>query len=313
LVLSVVRLVVEGLFVRYRVGRQVVEAVRGVDLVVEGGEVLAIVGESGSGKTTLGLAIVRGLPPSAEASGRILLDGVDILSLPPKVFNAEYRWRRIAMVFQGASNVLNPVAKVSQQLVEVIERAGLARGREALELAGRLLREVGLGEELLDRYGFALSGGQKQRVVIAMALAADPDVLILDEPTSALDVVTQAGIVSLIRRLKRRGKAMIFITHDVALAASVADRVAVMYGGKIVEEGPIADVLESPRHPYTEALIGSVPRLRGPEPKPPTLDSPPAQRGCRYWPRCPVRLSICMEEEPKLERRGNRLVACWAR
>lgn len=217
------------------------------------------------------------------------------------------------MVFQGASNVLNPVAKVSQQLVEVIERAGLARGREALELAGRLLREVGLGEELLDRYGFALSGGQKQRVVIAMALAADPDVLILDEPTSALDVVTQAGIVSLIRRLKRRGKAMIFITHDVALAASVADRVAVMYGGKIVEEGPIADVLESPRHPYTEALIGSVPRLRGPEPKPPTLDSPPAQRGCRYWPRCPVRLSICMEEEPKLERRGNRLVACWAR
>jgi len=314
-------LVVDELRVYYSTERGAVRAVDGVSFSLSKGESLAVVGESGSGKSTLGLALIRALPRNAEVvSGKIFIDGVEALSLSLQEFRRRYSWRVISMVFQGAMNSLNPVLKVGDQVAEPLIYSGTASREEARERVKDLLELVGLPREFYHRYPHELSGGMKQRVAIAMALVMDPKIVILDEPTSALDVTIQAQITNLVKDLMdRMGLSIIFITHDLALASDVADRVMVMYGGQVMELGSIEEVLgDAPRHPYTEKLLASIPRLRGggaPEfipGRPPDLASPPP--GCRFHPRCPYVFDRCRVDDPRLfDQGGGHLVRCWLR
>ncbi len=312
---------VEGLRVYYSTPKGYVRAVDDVSFSLHRGESLAVVGESGSGKTTLGLTLMRALPKNANiVSGRIFLNGEDTLSVSNEEFRKKYSWRVISMVFQGAMNSLNPVLRVGEQIAEpLIYKGGLSR-EEARKIAEEFIELVGMPREFYNRYPHELSGGMKQRIVIAMALVMKPQILILDEPTSALDVTIQAQIINLVKDLIDSLKlSVIFITHDVALASDVSDRIAVMYGGQIVELGRLDQVLgDYPIHPYTEKLLASLPRLRGdnvPEfipGRPPDLASPPP--GCRFHPRCPYVFDKCRVEDPPLFRQDSgHLVKCWLR
>jgi peptide/nickel transport system ATP-binding protein len=312
---------VEELRVYYSTLKGYVRAVDDVSFSLQRGESLAVVGESGSGKTTLGLTLMRALPRNASiVSGRIVLNGEDILSLDLEEFRKKYSWRVISMVLQGAMNSLNPVLKVGEQVAEpLIYKAGLSR-EEAKKIAKELIELVGMPSDFYNRYPHELSGGMKQRIVIAMALVMKPQILILDEPTSALDVTIQAQIINLVKDLlDNLGLTVIFITHDVSLASDISDRIAVMYGGQIVELGQLDQVLEGYSiHPYTEKLLASIPRLRGdnvPEfipGRPPDLASPPP--GCRFHPRCPYVFDRCRVEDPPLFKQDSgHLVKCWLR
>ncbi|GBC70625.1 Oligopeptide transport ATP-binding protein OppD [Candidatus Calditenuaceae archaeon HR02] len=312
-------LTVEGLKVYYRTEKGTVRAVDDVSFSLARGESLAVVGESGSGKSTLGLTLIRALPANASiVSGRVYINGEEILSLSLSDFRRRYSWRVISMVFQGAMNSLNPVLKVGDQIAEpLIYNGGASRG-EAQRRAMDMIELVGLPREFYYRYPHELSGGMRQRIVIAMSLVMNPRILILDEPTSALDVTIQAQIINLVKDLiEKLSLSVMFITHDLALASDIADRIMVMYGGQIVELGSAERVLgEAPKHPYTEKLLASIPRLRGetiPEfipGRPPDLASPPP--GCRFHPRCPYVFDKCRSEEPPLFKVGEGHVArCW--
>ena len=292
-------LAVEDLHLHYVSGGRVVRAVDGVSFTIERrGEAVGIVGESGSGKTSLAVALMRLLPKNVvRFDGSIRLEGQDIRALSEDEFRREIRWRRIAMVFQGAMNVLNPVLKIGDQIAEPLQLDGRLSKQAIRSRVNELLVRVGLSPEFATRYPHELSGGQKQRVVLAMALVLDPDVLILDEPTSALDVSVQAQIMNLLKDLKQDpGISMIFITHDIGLASDLCDHIAVAYAGWHAEYGPAERVLLEPRHPYARLLLASLPRLRAttpPQPmpgEPPDLTNPPA--GCRFHPRCPYRFAV---------------------
>ncbi|OYT61274.1 MAG: dipeptide/oligopeptide/nickel ABC transporter ATP-binding protein, partial [Thermofilum sp. ex4484_15] len=297
---------VRGLKLYYWTVRGVVRAVDGVSLSIARGETLALVGESGCGKSSLALAIMRLLPRNVYLyEGSIKLDGLELTNLSEEDMRTKVRWRKISMVFQGAMNALNPVIKVGDQVAEpLIIHEGISRS-EAMKAVVEALSMVRLPDYIMDRYPHELSGGMKQRVVIAMALLMKPELIILDEPTSALDVITQANIMNLLKKLKRElSLSYIFITHDLALASELADKVAVMYGGKIVEVGPAEAIYGKPKHPYTSKLIASVPTLRTDKKlefipgSPPNLINPPP--GCRFHPRCPYAMDICKREEPPL-------------
>jgi len=309
---------VSNLRLYYRTIRGLVHAVDGVSFDLDKGETLGLVGESGCGKSSTALALMRLLPKNvAVFKGKIILDGEDITSLSEEEFRARIRWKKISMVFQGAMNSLNPVLKVGFQVAEpMIIHLNMDKD-EALKRARELFKMVGLSPDFVNRYPHELSGGMKQRVVIAMALALNPELIILDEPTSALDVSIQAQIMNLLKRLKKKlGISMIFITHDIALASDLCDRIAVMYAGNIVELGTAEQVLLDPKHPYAQKLIASVPRLREdrvPEfipGAPPDLVNPPS--GCRFHPRCPYATERCKKEEPPLiSLEDGRIVKCW--
>lgn len=240
------------------------EAVRGVSFSLGRGEVLAIVGESGSGKSVSSRAIMRILPEGARTSGEVLFDGEELLSLPEERM-CRLRGDRIAMIFQDPMSSLNPTVRVGRQISEaILLHSGKISRAEARERSLSLMREVGIknAENRYDEYPFQFSGGMRQRIVIAIALAGDPELLICDEPTTALDVTIEAQILDLIEGLKKsRGLSVIFITHDLGVVARVADRIAVMYAGKIVEYGTAREIFFDPRHPYTWALFSSVPTL----------------------------------------------------
>ncbi len=297
----------------------VVKAVDDVSFTVEKGETLGIAGESGSGKSTVAFSIMAMPPPPGRiVSGDIILDGVNIVKMKESELRKKIRWKKVSMVFQGAMNALNPVYTVGYQIAEPLILHGGMDEKEAMERVSELLEMVGLDPEIAKRYPHELSGGQKQRVVIAMALALEPPLVIADEPTTALDVVVQAQIMNLLKKLKWEKKiSMIFISHDLSVIAEVADKIAIMYGGKIVEYGPADKVYKEPKHPYTRLLLKSIPRLRGPIEKleyipgvPPDLRSPPP--GCRFHPRCPYRIDPCDKEEPPLiEIEKDHYVACW--
>ncbi|MEM0445470.1 MAG: ABC transporter ATP-binding protein [Nitrososphaerota archaeon] len=312
---------VEDLKVYYMTEKGYVRAVDEVSFNLSKGESLAIVGESGSGKSTLGMTLIRALPKNASiVSGRAYIFGDEILSISLQDFRRKFSWRLISMVFQGAMNSLNPVLKVGDQVAEPLIYSGGLPKEEARRRATETIETVGLPREFYNRYPHELSGGMKQRIVIAMALVMNPQILILDEPTSALDVTIQAQIINLIKDLiDKLGLSVIFITHDLALASDIADRIMVMYGGQIMELGSTDRVLgEGPKHPYTEKLLSSIPRLRGegmPDfipGRPPDLSSPPP--GCRFHPRCPYVFDRCMKEEPPLFNiNSTHLVKCWLR
>ncbi len=303
----------------YYTMRGVVRAVDGVSFTLEKGETLGIAGESGCGKSTLAWSLLKLVPPPGRiVGGSILVDGMDVTKMSEHEVRSKIRWRKISMIFQGAMNAFNPVIKVGDQVIEPLLLHTDMDREEAWARAEEMVKHVGLPPEILERYPHELSGGQKQRLVIAMALLLEPDIVIADEPTTALDVVIQAQILNLMKRLYReKGMSIILITHDLSVIAELAERVAIMYAGKIVELGPAEAVFENPLHPYTQALLKAVPRLRGPKERlyyipgaPPDLRNPP--RGCRFNPRCERRFEPCDREEPPLvEAEKGHYVACW--
>lgn len=309
---------VENLSLHYSSARGPVRAVDSVSFALEKpGEALGIIGESGSGKSSMALALMRLLPKNvAHYSGIVKLDGQDLMQLSNEEFRHQVRWKKMAMAFQGAMAALNPVLRVGDQLAERMLLEGIAKP-DALKEIERLLRLAGLPAEVIQRYPHELSGGMKQRVVIAMSLTLKPPLLILDEPTSALDVSVQAQIMNLLKQLKwDLGISMIFITHDLALASDLCDRVAVIYGGELREIGAADGVMLRPRHPYSQRLLASIPRLHDPtQPEflpgaPPNLVSPPA--GCRFHPRCAQRFEPCDQKAPPfLEAEPGQWVRCW--
>ncbi|KUK43720.1 MAG: ABC transporter ATP-binding protein [Methanothrix sp.] len=284
------------------------EILAGVDLDLLRGDSLAIIGESGAGKTTLGLAVMGLL--EERASGRILLDGKDILSLDEKEMR-KMRGKDIAMVFQNVEDALDPLMTVSDQIQEAIS-AHLEKGdpREVDDRVRRLLKSVGLNEDKGGSFPHQLSGGEKQRALIAMALANDPQVLILDEPTASLDAVTKAEITCLLRE-RIREKIVLVITHDISTAAKLAEKMAVLYAGRIVELGDTKDLLENPRHPYTRGLIRSSPNMTTTK----DLQGIPGRMvhgvpGCPFSDRCTQRIDRCRREVPLLKEAGDRMIAC---
>ncbi|MCR8433856.1 MAG: ABC transporter ATP-binding protein [Candidatus Bathyarchaeia archaeon] len=302
----------------YRTLRGTVRAVDSISFHLCKGETLAIVGESGCGKTSTAIAIMRLLPRNIDVyEGEIILNGVNIMQMDDERFRKEISWRKISMVFQGAMNSLNPVIKVGFQVAEPLIIHAKMDKNKALSKARELLELVGLPAFIADRYPHELSGGMKQRVVIAMALALNPSIVILDEPTSALDVITQANIMNLLKKLKKESSlSYILITHDLALSSELADKIAVMYGGKIVEYGTSEQIYLDAKHPYSQKLLASIPTLRTDKKlefipgAPPDLVSPPS--GCRFHPRCPYTMPICKEKEPPFQNvEEDRYVACF--
>jgi peptide/nickel transport system ATP-binding protein len=319
---------IKGLNVDYGLGDQAVQAVREVHLTLHRGEVLGLAGESGSGKSTLAYGITRLLPPPGVISGGSVLyhptygEPIDIMALSPAELR-RFRWAETSIVFQGAMNSLNPVHKISTQLLDVIKAheptmrppARLARARELLKL-------VGISADRMDSYPHQLSGGMRQRIMIGMALALEPQIVIMDEPTTALDVVMQRQILRELVELKQRlGFSVLFITHDLSLLVEFSDRIAIMYGGRIVEEAPAGALYRDALHPYSQGLLHSFPALRGPRRdlagipgSPPDLRAMPP--GCSFHPRCPRAFEPCDKRLPELGTPAEpgdprRIVACF--
>jgi peptide/nickel transport system ATP-binding protein len=319
---------IRGLSVDYGLGADAVRAVHDVDLTLHRGEVLGLAGESGSGKSTLAYGMTRLLPPPGVISGGEVIyhsgaDGpVDILTMTQAQLR-DFRWAETSIVFQGAMNSLNPVHKVSDQITDVLQahRPELSR-RERRDRARELLTLVGISTDRLDAYPHQLSGGMRQRVMIGMALALDPKIVIMDEPTTALDVVMQRQILRTLVELRNRFPfSVLFITHDLSLLVEFADRIAIMYGGRIIESAPAATLYREPLHPYSSGLLQSFPPLRGPKREltgiagsPPDLRQLPT--GCSFHPRCPKAFEPCPQTIPALGQPARdgavpRSVACW--
>lgn len=300
----------------FQTRKGVVQAVDHVDFHLGENRAVVIIGESGCGKTSLTRAILRLLPRNvARYTGTVLLDGEDIMQLDDETFRTRIRWNKITWVPQAAMNALNPVIRVGDQIAEPLMLHRNMSKAEALDRARELFRYVGVPEAFLTRYPFELSGGMRQRVAIAMALVTDPRLVVLDEPTSALDVLTQANIMNVLKRIKwDLGVSYILITHDVATSSELADDVAVMYAGQIVEMADAESFFKEPLHPYARLLMASVPKLHGEENlefipgQPPSLLNPP--KGCRFADRCPLAFAKC-KQDPPVFRVNGRLVKCW--
>jgi len=295
---------IEDLRVYYRERDRTVKAVDGVDLALHRGHTLALVGESGCGKTTLALATLDLVSrPGAVESGRVLYEGRDLLRLHADELRA-VRGRRIAMIFQDAVAGLNPVLNVGSQVEEMIRTHMKVPKRESRRMAADALRAQGLSdvERLMDAYPFQLSGGMCQRVMIAIATVLHPDIIIADEPTSSLDVTVQAGILRELEELKRKlGISILLITHDLGVVAQIADEMAVMYAGRIVEQGAVRDVFARPTHPYTAALLAARPRIDGAREPLRTIRGTPPDLAeltgeCAFLPRCPKAINVCRTE-----------------
>jgi peptide/nickel transport system ATP-binding protein len=310
---------VEKLSVQFPTRRGTLTAVDSISFSIAPGEVLGVVGESGAGKSMTGLAVIGLLePPGRISGGEVRLEGGRIDNLKHEALR-KIRGRKIGVIFQDPLTSLNPLYSIGQQLEETILTHLDMSPRAARERALSLLREVGIPapEARYSNYPHHFSGGMRQRVVIALALAAEPRLLIADEPTTALDVSIQAQIIALLKRLAaERGAAVMLITHDMGVIAETAHRVAVMYAGRIVEIGPVRDVIHSPKHPYTVGLMGSIPRISSQQDRlvqiegaMPRLNAIPP--GCAFNPRCPRRFERCLVERPELLDAGHSLAACW--
>lgn len=308
---------VENLRLSYQTERGIVTAVDGLNFDIHRQEALVVLGESGCGKSSLAKALLRVLPRNVHHySGRVLLNGVDLMALDAEDFRRDIQWQRISLVMQASMNALNPVVRVGEQVAEPLwVHRGQSR-QKAIKRAGEVFELVGVPGDFINRYSFELSGGMRQRVVLAMALVAEPDLVIMDEPTSALDVLTQAGIMNRLKCIKRElGTSFMLITHDVATSSEIADRVALMYAGQIVELNGAAEFFSKPAHPYGKLLMDSVPRLhqtRQPDHipgQPPNLMMLPS--GCRFADRCPARFDRCAEDPTPQALSKRDEVRCW--
>lgn len=307
---------IENLTLHFRTQAGAVQAVDGVNFELDHHKAVVVLGESGCGKTSLSKAILRLLPRNVEKySGEVYLQGADVMAYDDEQFRKNVRWAEMSLVPQAAMNALNPVIKVGEQVAEpAMIHLGIKKD-EAFGLAKRMFQHVGVPEDFLDRYPFELSGGMRQRVALAMALVTSPSLILLDEPTSALDLLTQANIMNVLKRIKHElGTSFILITHDIATSSELADEVAIMYAGQIVETGHAKDFFPAPLHPYSQLLMASVPRLHSDSDpmfitgQPPSLIDLPT--GCRFAARCPFRMEKCSEEPPVIQK-DNSKVKCW--
>jgi peptide/nickel transport system ATP-binding protein len=307
---------IENLVLHFKTTNGNVQAVDGIDFDLGTNRAVVVLGESGCGKTSLSKALLRLLPRNVEKySGKVFLQGTDVMTLDDEEYRQNVRWVGISLVPQAAMNSLNPVLKVGDQVAEpAIIHLGLTKP-EAYKLVYKMFQHVGVPADFVERYPFELSGGMRQRVALAMALVTSPSLIVMDEPTSALDLLTQANIMNVLKRIKHElGTSFILITHDIATSSELADEVAIMYAGQIVETGSARDFFPAPLHPYSQMLMASVPRLRSDSDpmfitgQPPSLMNPPT--GCRFAARCPFRFEKCSEEPPVFQK-GDRKVKCW--
>ncbi len=307
---------IEKLVLHFSTTQGAVQAVDGVDFELDYNKAVVILGESGCGKSSLAKAILRLLPRNVKSyTGKVNLGGKDVMALGEEEFRQNVRWVAMSLVPQAAMNALNPVLKVGDQVAEpAMVHLGMKKD-EAVQLALKMFQHVGVPSDFITRYPFELSGGMRQRVAIAMALVTSPSLIVLDEPTSALDLLTQANIFNVLKRIKKElGTSFILITHDIATSSELADYVAVMYAGQIVETGDAGKFFPAPLHPYSQKLMASVPRLRANQDpdfitgQPPSLVNLPA--GCRFAARCPVRFEKCDQDPPVFEKDGRK-VRCW--
>lgn len=303
--------------VTYHTTRYAVEAVRRVGLTVERGEVLGIVGESGCGKSSLALGLLHLLPQdTASIAGSVRIGSQELVGAS-KAELQRVRWRDVSVVPQSAMNALSPVLRIGDQIADVVRAHTQESKRSARKTAEDVLVRVGLQAEHARSFPHELSGGMRQRAVIAMAIALEPELVILDEPTTALDVVTQQLVLEQIMELRDQiGFSLIFITHDLPLLLDWSDRIAVMYAGRFVELGPQQQIADNPLHPYTRKLLGSFPSLRGPKDQLTTIPGQPWDlrrrgRGCLFAPRCDFRMDVCTEHAPELIADDDQAVACF--
>jgi len=305
-------LTVENLKVQYQTQGKTIRAVDDVTFALEDKESIGIAGESACGKSTLGMAIMRAVQGGKIVSGDICMEDKSILEISEEQFAKTLRWKEISMIFQGAMNSLDPVFTVKQQFEEVLKTHDY-KG-DAKKTISESLSSVGLPLSILAKFPHELSGGMKQRLVIAMALILKPKFVIADEPTTALDVLVQAQIVSLLKKLKKAGMSLMIISHDLGVISEVADKLGIMYAGKIVEFGSLAEILSNPKHPYTQALLKSVPKMKGDanlitlKGDPPSLSD--ILTGCRFYERCPKAMDKCKKEPPKIKTESG-YTLCW--
>jgi peptide/nickel transport system ATP-binding protein len=307
---------VEELTTEYYTHLGHVRAVDDVSFRVQKNEFVGVAGESGCGKSTMAYSILRLLPVNANVvKGKVEFDGKDLLSMNEERMRA-IRWRDLSIIFQQSMNAFNPVLRFKEQILESILTHEKITNSEAIDRARSLFNRVGLDPARINNYPFEFSGGMKQRAMIAMALACKPKLVIADEPTTALDVTVQAQVANLLRGLRQEfGMSLILITHDISVIAETCDRVAVMYAGRIIEQGDVKTIFTNPAHPYTKALISAIPRIeKGRKKKiffiggtPPNLRQPPT--GCRFQPRCPYARDLC-GTDPRPRKVGNSIVAC---
>ena len=303
---------IENLTTHYNTTNGSIHALEDVNFSLEKGESVGIAGESACGKSTLGLSLIRMIPNGKIISGRIIFDGKSFLDIPDSEFDKKHRWKDISMVFQGAMNSLDPVFTIKDQFIELLKEHGHKENLEKIIFDS--LSSVNLEKNILQKYPHELSGGMKQRVIIAMALLLKPQFVIADEPTTALDVLTQAQIINLFKKLKKDGMTLMLISHDLSVLSEVAEKIGIMYGGKMVEFGRSSEIFENPKHPYTIGLLESIPRLHGTKkPKfitgmPPNLLNP--GEGCRFIDRCPEAMEKCKQTPPKISTESG-YVLCW--
>lgn len=303
---------IENLTTRYNTSKGLVHALEDVSFAIGAGESIGIAGESACGKSTLGLSIIRMISNGKIYSGKITFDGKSLLDVPDDDFDKIIRWKQISMVFQGAMNSLDPVFSIQEQFNEVLKQHNFEG--DSKQSIIQSLTSVNLDESVLKKFPHELSGGMKQRVIIAMALILKPKFVIADEPTTALDVLIQAQIVNLFKKLKKEGQSFMIISHDLAVLSEVAEKIGIMYGGKMVEFGDSEEIFLEPKHPYTKGLLESIPVLsKDTKPKyipgiPPNLVNPP--EGCKFYDRCPEAMEKCKKDPPKIKTKTG-YVLCW--
>jgi len=303
---------ISDLSVDYKTSHGNIHALENVEFQLEDGESIGIAGESACGKSTLGLTIIRMLQGGNIVSGKITFSGESILDMSDSKFDGSLRWKEISMIFQGAMNSLDPVFTIKQQFDDLLKQHGF--GSNADKITRDAISAVNLDYTVLKKYPHELSGGMKQRIVIAMALLLTPKFVIADEPTTALDVLIQAQIVNLLKNLKKNGMSLMLISHDLAILSEVAEKIGVMYGGKMVEFGTSAEIYRNPKHPYTQGLLNSIPTLRKQKKLKFIPGSPPdlstTKPGCRFFDRCPEAMDKCKTDPPKIKTDSG-YVLCW--